>query len=146
MSNFIDYKEIMAFHPGYYVAEIIEDMGISQAEFALRMGTTAKTLSKLVNGRISISDDLAKPPFFVYPLSNYAYSDLPSRMVLESRLYYWCMEFSKLYPGELHTYYEDEDFVCYYFKQNQACLYQLGFQSGEEFEKQGNTLNDKKNN
>ena len=60
MSNFIDYKEIMAFHPGYYVAEIIEDMGISQAEFALRMGTTAKTLSKLVNGRISISDDLAK--------------------------------------------------------------------------------------
>lgn len=93
-----------------------------------------------------ISDDLAKPPFFVYPLSNYAYSDLPSRMVLESRLYYWCMEFSKLYPGELHTYYEDEDFVCYYFKQNPACLYQLGFQSGEEFEKQGNTLNDKKNN
>lgn len=82
-----------------------------------------------------ISEDLAEPPFFVYPLSNVAYSDLPSRMVLESRLNKWCKEFAELYPGELHTYYEDEDFVCYYFKQNPACLYQLGFQSGDEFGK-----------
>lgn len=91
-----------------------------------------------------ISEDLAKPPFFVYPISNYAYSDLPSRMVLESRLYSWCQEFSELYPGEMYTYYEDEDFVCYYFKQNPACLYQLGFQSGEEFEKQGIDLDNRK--
>ena len=35
-------------------------MGISQAEFALRMGTTPKTLSNLVNGQINISNDLAK--------------------------------------------------------------------------------------
>ena len=38
----------------------IEDMGISQAEFATRMGTTAKTLSNLVNGQINLSNDLAK--------------------------------------------------------------------------------------
>lgn len=93
-----------------------------------------------------ISEDLAEPPFFVYPLTTYAYSDLPSRMVLESRLNKWCKEFSELYPGELHTYYEDEDFVCYYFKQNPACLYQLGFQSGEEFEKQGIDLDNRKTN
>ena len=60
MSNVVEYKDIVAFHPGYYVAEIIEDMGISQAEFATRMGTTAKTLSKLVNGQINLSNDLAK--------------------------------------------------------------------------------------
>ena len=35
-------------------------MGISQAEFALRMGITSKTLSQLVNGQINISNDLAK--------------------------------------------------------------------------------------
>ena len=35
-------------------------MGISQAEFATRMGTTAKTLSNLVNGQINLSNDLAK--------------------------------------------------------------------------------------
>ena len=26
-----------------------------------------------------------------------------------------------------NIYYEDDDFVCYYFEQNPACLYQLGF-------------------
>lgn len=60
MSNVIEYKDLMAFHPGFYVADIIDDMGISQAEFATRMGTTPKTLSQLVNGQINISNDLAK--------------------------------------------------------------------------------------
>ena len=60
MGNLIKYKDIVAFHPGYYIADIIEDMGISQAEFATRMGTTAKTLSKLINGQANISNDLAK--------------------------------------------------------------------------------------
>ena len=60
MSNITEYNDIVAFHPGYYVADIIEDMGISQAEFATRMGTTAKTLSNLVNGQINLSNDLAK--------------------------------------------------------------------------------------
>ncbi|MGN0390376.1 MAG: HigA family addiction module antitoxin [Wujia sp.] len=55
-----EYKDIVAFHPGYYIADIIEDMGISQVEFATRMGTTAKTLSNLINGQANISNDLAK--------------------------------------------------------------------------------------
>ena len=54
------YKDIVAFHPGYYIADIIGDMEVSQAEFAKRMGTTAKTLSKLINGQANISNDLAK--------------------------------------------------------------------------------------
>lgn len=49
MSNVDEYKDIVAFHPGYYIADIIEDMEIRQAEFATRMGTTAKTLSQLIN-------------------------------------------------------------------------------------------------
>ena len=59
MSNIQEYNELMAFHPGYYVAEIIEDMDISQNEFATRLGTTAKTISKLVNGQTPITDNLA---------------------------------------------------------------------------------------
>lgn len=58
--NKTEYKDIAAFHPGYYVADIIEDMGISQDEFAIRMGTTGKTLSKLINGQCNISNDLAE--------------------------------------------------------------------------------------
>lgn len=60
MSNKIEYNENYAFHPGYYIAEIIEDMGISQDEFATRMGTTGKTLSKLINGQCNLSGDLAQ--------------------------------------------------------------------------------------
>lgn len=60
MSNVNEYKDIVAFHPGYYIADIIADMEISQAEFAARMGTTAKTLSQLINGQANISNDLAK--------------------------------------------------------------------------------------
>jgi addiction module HigA family antidote len=60
MSNVKEYKDVVAFHPGYYIADIIEDMEISQAEFATRMGTTAKTLSKVINGQANISNDLAK--------------------------------------------------------------------------------------
>lgn len=60
MSNITEYKDIVAFHPGYYIADIIEDMGISQAEFAARMGTTPKTLSQLLSGQANISNDLAK--------------------------------------------------------------------------------------
>lgn len=60
MSNVKEYKDIVAFQPGYYIADIIDDMEISQNEFAARMGTTAKTLSRLINGQANISNDLAK--------------------------------------------------------------------------------------
>ena len=59
MSNYVEYKDVVAIHPGYYVEEIIESMNISQEEFAVRMGTTAKTVSKLVNNQINLSNDLA---------------------------------------------------------------------------------------
>ncbi len=60
MSNVSEYKDIVAFPPGYYIADIIEDMGISQAEFTARIGITAKALSQLINGQANISNDLAK--------------------------------------------------------------------------------------
>ena len=60
MSNVTTYSDLHAFHPGYYVEEIIEEMSISQAEFAKRMGTTAKTVSQLVSGKIRLTNDLAQ--------------------------------------------------------------------------------------
>ena len=59
MNNVNEYKDIVAFHPGYYIADIIEDMGISWAEFAAKIGTTAKTLGWLINGQANITNDLA---------------------------------------------------------------------------------------
>lgn len=58
--NVIEYKNLCAFHPGYYIEELVEEYGITQNEFALRMGTTPKTLSELINGIANLSNDLAK--------------------------------------------------------------------------------------
>lgn len=56
----IEYKEIIVFHPGYYIKDIIEDMEMTQSEFAKRLNTTNKTLSKLLNGKTPLSGELAK--------------------------------------------------------------------------------------
>ena len=54
-----EYKELIAFHPGYYLKEIIEDMGITQDEFAKRLETTGKNLSDLLNGKSKLSNEIA---------------------------------------------------------------------------------------
>lgn len=59
MSNYIEYKDSLAFHPGYYIEEIVEESGLTQADFAKRLGTTPKNLSLLMRGRQSLSVDMA---------------------------------------------------------------------------------------
>lgn len=60
MSNLNDGKAVESIHPGYYIADIIEDMEISKAEFAAKMGMSVDTLEQLLDGKIGISDDFAK--------------------------------------------------------------------------------------
>ena len=55
----VEYNDIMAFHPGYYIKEIIEEMELTQEEFAVRLGTSPKNLSELLAGKIKLSTDLA---------------------------------------------------------------------------------------
>ena len=52
--------DLIAFHPGQYIAELIEDYNMTQNEFAEKLEVSPKTISKLVNGEESISDDLAQ--------------------------------------------------------------------------------------
>lgn len=54
-----EYKNIIAFHPGYYLNEVIESLEMSQGEFAKRLGTTPKTVSKLLNGQTPLTNDLS---------------------------------------------------------------------------------------
>lgn len=75
-----------------------------------------------------ISDEKAASPEKYFLDSSKSYTNLDSRTVLESKTYAWCREFEELYPYELKTYYEDDNFVCYYFKQNVQHLYRLGIQ------------------
>ena len=52
--------DLIAFHPGQYVAELIEDYNMTQNEFAEKLEVSPKTISKLVNGEESISNDIAQ--------------------------------------------------------------------------------------
>ena len=54
------------------------------------------------------------------------YTQLESRTILESKAYEWCQRFAQLYPYEMNIYYEDDDFVCYYFRQEPTAPYSLG--------------------
>ena len=56
----VEYKDIIAFHPGYYVKDVIEDLEMSQCEFAKRLEITDKTLSKLLSGEAPMSREIAK--------------------------------------------------------------------------------------
>ena len=59
MSNYIEYKDTVAFHPGYYIKEIIDDSGLTQEDFAKRLDTTPKNLSYLVRGEQDLTIDMA---------------------------------------------------------------------------------------
>lgn len=51
---------LIAFHPGQYIGELIEDYQMTQKEFAEKLEVSPKTISKLVNGEESISNNLAQ--------------------------------------------------------------------------------------
>ena len=59
MSNYIEYNDKVAFHPGYYLKELVDESGLSQEDFAKRLGTTPKNLSLLIRGEQRLSNEIA---------------------------------------------------------------------------------------
>lgn len=56
----VEYKDVIALHPGQYIGELIEDYQMTPKEFAEEFGVSPKTINKLVNGEESISNDIAQ--------------------------------------------------------------------------------------
>lgn len=52
--------DLIAFHPGQYIGELIEDYQMTQKEFAEKLRLSPKAISKLVNGEESITNDIAQ--------------------------------------------------------------------------------------
>ena len=46
-------------HPGEYIKDEILELGMNQNEFAIRIGTTGKTLSKIINGEANLTFEIA---------------------------------------------------------------------------------------
>ena len=59
-NKIVEYKDLIAFHPGQYLGELIEDYEMTQKEFAENLGVSPKTVSKLVKGEESISNEIAQ--------------------------------------------------------------------------------------
>ena len=59
MSNYIEYNDTIAFHPGYYLKEIVDASGLTQEDFAKRLDTTPKNLSLILRGEQTLSIDIS---------------------------------------------------------------------------------------
>jgi len=59
MSNYIEYNDTIAFHPGYYIKELVDESGLTQEDFAKRLDTTPKNLSLLIRGEQTLTIDIA---------------------------------------------------------------------------------------
>lgn len=57
--NKIIYKDIITFHPGYYIKKLIEETGMTQDELSKRLDTSGKYVSTLINGKIDLTDEMA---------------------------------------------------------------------------------------
>ena len=60
MSEAIAYEDLVAFHPGTYVNDIIEEMELTPADFARRLNTSTKLLGELLRGQASLTKELAE--------------------------------------------------------------------------------------
>ena len=55
----VGFNDKIAFHPGYYINEIIEDSGLKLEDFAKRLETTPQNISMLIGGEQSLSLEIA---------------------------------------------------------------------------------------
>ncbi len=77
--NKIEFEDIYAFHPGYYIKDLINDLEMTQEEFAKRLNITPKNLSELINGKASISENIAKNLSLMFGTSVDVWIDLQKK-------------------------------------------------------------------
>ena len=74
-----------------------------------------------------VSEEEAAGEFPPYENAWLMYLKLENRSVLESKAYDWCQRFAREHPSVLNVFYEDDAFVCYYFRQDMGSpAYELG--------------------
>lgn len=59
MSNYIEHKDKITFHPGYCLKEIVDEPGFSQGEFAKRLDINPDLLGDIINGDQCVSPNIA---------------------------------------------------------------------------------------
>lgn len=84
MNNVVSNGALVAFHPGYYVKQYLSSQGIKQSELADRLGTSEKTISNLVNGKIEkLSPELIRGLALSFGTSEILWKNLDERYLAE---------------------------------------------------------------
>ena len=86
----------------------------------------ASQAPEIISGEVS--EEEAGKDLVEYQNPWLEYTRFENRTVLESKAYEWCQRFQEEHPSEMKVYYEDENFVCYYFRQNPGEFYNLGME------------------
>ena len=59
MGNWFEYEGGVAFHPGCYVEEIVDEGVFSRQGLAGRLGVSGETLDRLIDGRQDVDAEIA---------------------------------------------------------------------------------------
>lgn len=59
MSNIVELNDSVAFHPGYYIKELMNDNELDVSSLADKLNVSTDVLTRLINGKQSISDSIA---------------------------------------------------------------------------------------
>lgn len=81
----LEYNNQIAFHPGYYIKEMLEYEEMSQPELASRLQISEKDMSDLLHGKTNLSDEMAMNLSIVFGTSVSLWLDL-NQKYLEKKL------------------------------------------------------------
>lgn len=125
--------------PTEYLFIYIEKNAIARAQYHLANGPEWLAENKYYDyykdhgitniepeiSKVTISKDYSELYFGKFPEVFAVYNIPWIRTVLNSKLFAWCQKFNAMYPNELHVYFEDDDILVYYLRQNPRNLYEL---------------------
>jgi len=79
--NRVEYKGIVAYHPGYYVRDMIDELDMTQEEISKRLDATPKHVSDLINGKSKLTEEFALKLATVFGTSTQLWLNLNARYI-----------------------------------------------------------------
>lgn len=142
----LDFLKLAELEPGYYLPTeyifiYVEKKPIVHAQYHYSSGPAWLATDIYADSNIvyaskypeifasQITEDDAKWDVSIYPTSYASYRNSYIRTIVNAKANKWCQDFADLYDHEMKIYYEDDDFICYYFRQNTYSLYDLAIWS-----------------
>ena len=59
MSRYIENDDRIIFHPGYYIEEFVDESGLTKEGFAEKVEMSSEDFELLIEGKKSLSEDMA---------------------------------------------------------------------------------------